>query len=115
MGRQKISLNPVAESAAVLLGAQIRTARHAKKWTSDELARRAGVSRITVLNTEAGSPSVSLGNALNLAALAGVPLFGIDDPVELAQARARAVERLALLPTRVDPPRDGGDGGDFDF
>lgn len=116
MTRRRISMNPVAENAAVLFGTQIRLARRAKRWTAAELADRAGVSRITVLNAEAGSPSVSIGNVFNMAALAGVNLFEIDDPAELARVRRRGEEHLALLPSRVDKLKGGvGDDGDYDF
>jgi len=109
-------MTPVAENAAALLGTQIRQARRTKRWTAAELADRAGVSRTTVLNAEAGSAAVSLGNALNIAALAGVALFGIDDPVELARARRRGEEQLALLPSKVYKLKSGNDDdGDFDF
>jgi transcriptional regulator with XRE-family HTH domain len=90
-------------------------ARHAKKWTALELADRAGVSRRTVLNAEAGSESVSLGNILNIAALAGVELFGFSDPVELARARRRGEERLALIPSKVYPATGGDTDDDYDF
>ena len=114
MTRRRIAMSPVAENAAALLGTQIRLARHAKRWTAADLAERAGVSRVTVLNAEAGSPSVSLGNVLNMASLVGVELFGLDDPVELARARRRGEERLALIPSKVYKERGSGDG-DFDF
>ncbi len=116
MTRRRIALSPVAENAAVLFGIQIRLARRAKRWTAADLAERAGVSRVTVLNVESGSPNVSLGNALNIATLAGVNLFGIDDPVELARARNRGEEQVALLPSRVYKLKNaGGDDGDYNF
>ncbi|NQX04681.1 helix-turn-helix domain-containing protein [Rathayibacter sp. VKM Ac-2856] len=114
MGRTAISLNPVAGDALRLLGAQVRIARHARRWSSAELAARAGVSVPTVLALETGKPSVSIGNALNIAVLAGVDLFGITDPVELARARKRGEDRVALLPAKTYMPREGADG-DFDF
>ena len=110
MTRRQIALSPMAENAAKLFGTQIRRARHAKRWTAAELAERAGVSRLTVLNVETGSPNVSLGNALNIASIVGVALFGIDDPVELARARLRGEEQLALLPSRVDKVRNTAEG-----
>lgn len=113
MGRPAISLNPVAENALRLLGAQVRLARHAKRWSSAELAMRAGVTQRTVLSLENGTPTVSIGNALNIAVLAGVELFGIADPVELALARRRGEERVALIPSKTYAPRDDDDEGDF--
>lgn len=115
MGRTRVGPHPAARDAARLLGAQVREARTRKGWTGDDLAAAAGVSRYTITQIEGGSASVSIGNALSAAAVAGVPLFGVSDPVELAMLRARAEERIALLPSRVDHPRARDDDGDLDF
>jgi transcriptional regulator with XRE-family HTH domain len=116
MSRRRIAMNPVAADAARLFGAQIRLARQAKRWTAAELAQRAGVSPRTVLGAEAGSESISFGNVLNVAVLAGVELFGVTDPVELARARRRGEERVALIPSKVYPSAvRGDDDGDYDF
>lgn len=108
-------MTPVAAEAARLLGLQIRLARHDKRWSAAELAERAGISQRTVLAVEAGKPEPSIGNALNLAALVGLPLFGQSDPVEIALARRRAEDRLALLPAHVRKLSDKDDDGDYDF
>lgn len=115
MSRREISMTPMAAEAARLLGAQIRLARHDKRWSAAELAARAGVSQRTVLAIEAGKPTPSIGNALNLAALVGVELFSQSDPLEIALARRRAEERLALLPAQVRKLSDKDDDGDYDF
>ncbi len=115
MGRQQVSAHRVAREALRLLGAQVRLARTAKNWTLAELATAAGVSRYTVSQIEKGAPAVSIGNALSVAAIAGVPLFSADDPAELSRMRARGEERVALLPSRVDHPRTGQDDDDLDF
>ena len=70
-----------------------------------ELAERAGVSVHTVRSIEQGSANTALGNVLNVAIAAGVPLFGTDDPVELVRLRRSGKERLALLPSRTYRPR----------
>lgn len=115
MTRREISMTPAAAEAARLLGAQIRSARHERRWSATELAERAGVSQRTVLAVEAGKPAPSIGNVLNLAALAGVELFNQSDPAEIALARRRAEERLALLPAQVRKLSDKDDDGDYDF
>ncbi|WP_062521137.1 helix-turn-helix transcriptional regulator [Demequina silvatica] len=115
MGRREISMTPAAAEAARLLGLQIRLARHDKRWSAAELADRAGVSQRTVLSIEAGKPTPSIGNVLNVAALAGVELFAMSDPLELALARRRAEDRLALLPALVRKLDDKDDDGDYDF
>lgn len=108
-------MTPTAAEAARLLGAQIRLARQDKRWSASDLAERAGVSQRTVLAIEAGKPAPSIGNALNVAALAGVELFSQSDPRELSLARRRAEDRLALLPALVRKLKDTDDDGDYDF
>jgi transcriptional regulator with XRE-family HTH domain len=108
-------MTPVAADAACVLGQQIRLARHAKNWTAAELAARAAVSRATVSAIEQGSPNPSIGNVLNVAAMAGVPLFGAEDRAQLAMLRRIGQEKIALLPTRVDHPHERDDDGAFDF
>jgi transcriptional regulator with XRE-family HTH domain len=115
MSRREISMTPVAAEAARLLGAQIRLARHDKRWSAAELAERAGVSQRTVLAIESGKPAPSIGNVLNIAALAGVELFNSGDPLDIALARRRAEERLALLPAQVRRLSDKDDDGDYNF
>lgn len=106
MARIRVSPRPGAADAAVVLGQQIKAERIARKWTAAELAARIGVDRRTVAAIEAGDPGVSLGNAFNAADIVGVPLFGAEDRAELARLRREGRDRLALLPTRVDQPRN---------
>lgn len=86
--------------ALQLLGEQIRLGRRARRWTQEELAQRAGVTRRTLRRAENGDPSVSIGTVFELAALAGVTLFHPDDErlsLDLDRTRARS----ALLPKRI--------------
>ena len=114
MGRQRIAMHPAAVDAARILGQQIRLARHKRNWTATELADRAGVSARTVTAIEKGSAAVSIGNALNVAAAVGVPLFGSDGTERLAAERRIGDDKLALIPARVYH-RSGGDHVDLDF
>lgn len=115
MTRQRISMMPLASEATRLLGAQIRLGRHRKRWSAAELADRAGVSQRTVLSIESGNAAPSIGNVLNLAALVGVELFNYSDPLDIALARIRLEDRLALLPARVRPVAETDDDIDYDF
>lgn len=108
MGREKVSMTPVAQDAAALLGHQVRAARFARRWTLADLAGRSGTSVGTVSNLEAGSPNVSIGNAFNIAVAAGVQLFSMT-PEELARMQQAEKARIALLPTRVNNARDFDD------
>ncbi|HWC48452.1 MAG TPA: helix-turn-helix transcriptional regulator [Solirubrobacterales bacterium] len=101
---QPRAYSPYAEDAAKLLGAQIRQGRHARRWSAEELAKRAGVSRPTLGKIERGDPSVGLGAAFEAARLVGVPLFG-EGRDQLKTELARSRDRLALLPQRVRPSR----------
>ena len=112
MARSRISPRRGAADAARVLGQQIKLARMARGWTAVELAARIGIDRRTVAAIEAGDPAVSIGNVLNAADIAGVPLFGAEDSSELARLRREGRDRLALLPTRVDPPRSRRDPDD---
>lgn len=97
MGGKRAYLD-VVHDAAGLLGAQVREGRIERRLTAAELARRAGISKLTLLKVEHGDPSVSLGTALQVAALVGVPLYGRDER-DLANDARRA--RGALLRRRV--------------
>lgn len=88
----------VVHDAAALLGAEVRAGRLERRWTAAELARRAGISKLTLLKIEHGDPSVSLGLALQTAALVGVPLFDRDERALADDARSA---RAAFLGRRV--------------
>lgn len=47
---------------------------------------------------------MAIGTVLRAAVLLRIPLFGTDDPAELARIRLRGEERLELLPSRVRKP-----------
>lgn len=115
MSRRTVSLTSPAREALSVLGGHIRLARHERGWTVAEFAQRIGVSPPTVVSIEAGAPGTAIGTVLTAATLVGVPLFGVEDPAELARMRRRGEERLALIPTRVRAPADTGDDDAFDF
>lgn len=114
MGRQRIAVKPAAADAARVFGQQVLFARHERNWTAAELADRAGVSARTVTALENGSPTVSLGNAFNIAVTVGVPLYGAESSAALAAERRIGDAKLALMPARVYH-RGGGDDVDLDF
>ncbi|HTW41278.1 MAG TPA: helix-turn-helix transcriptional regulator [Solirubrobacteraceae bacterium] len=95
--------------ATRLLGAQIRQARRERRWSTSELAERAGITRPTLHKLEAGEPTVGLGIAFETAALLGVPLFR-EDRERLSIDAELTRERLAVLPQRIRrPARDVDD------
>lgn len=88
--------------ASTLLGSLVRQGRIERRWSSQQLAERAGITVDTLRKVERGDPTVSLGVAFDVAALVGVPLF-YEDRSRLASEVARARDRVSLLPQRVRP------------
>jgi transcriptional regulator with XRE-family HTH domain len=88
------------KEAAFLLGQQIKLGRKERKWSEQNLAARAGISRATLQKIEAGELSPSIGLVFEVAVLVGVPLFEQD-----GRALATSVEltqsKIALLPKRI--------------
>ena len=89
-----------AKEAAFLLGQHIKLGRKKRKWSEQNLAARAGISRATLQKIEAGEMSPSIGLVFEVAALVGVPLFEQDSralaiSIELTQSK------IALLPKRI--------------
>jgi len=101
--KRKRTYSPQTLEAATLMGRRIRAGRIERRWTMEELAERLGVSAPTVQKIERGDPSVGLGVAFEAATLTGVPLFHAD-PSRLSIERARADDRLAVLPRLARKP-----------
>jgi transcriptional regulator with XRE-family HTH domain len=89
--------------ATHVLGLEIARARRERRWTINELAERAGGSRITVRAAEAGTPTVAIGTMFELATILGIDLYGAR-PAELPELVSRQRDRLALLPARMRGP-----------
>src|SRR5271154_1779339 len=96
MPKRQHAYPPTVYEASALLGAEIRQARLARRWTIRELAERAGISPATLQKVEHGNPSVALGTAFDAATLVGVPLF-YSAAARLADEAAR-VRRPTVLP-----------------
>ena len=89
-----------AQDAAFLIGQQIKLARKNKKWSSANLAERAGITRETLQRIENGDMRTSIGLVFEVAAIIGVPLFTEDkqlfsNNLELIQSK------IELLPQRI--------------
>lgn len=89
-----------AQDAAFLIGQQIKLARKNKKWSSANLAERAGITRETLQRIENGDMRTSIGLVFEVAAIIGVSLFTEDkqlfsNNLELIQSK------IELLPQRI--------------
>lgn len=111
MAKTKAIHSRHALEAAKVLGLEIAQGRRERRWSTYELAERAGIDRRTLRKVEEGDPTVASGTVLELAVLVGVPLFGVENS-ELSSLVRQGRDRLALLPQRIRPT-SGGLDADF--
>lgn len=78
-----------ARALSAAIGAKVRSERHSRQWTLDELARHSGVSRRMLVNVEQGTANPSVTTLLRLSDALGIGLQALVD-VETA-ARVRVV------------------------
>jgi transcriptional regulator with XRE-family HTH domain len=71
-----------AASLASAIGARVRRERQARRWTLDQLARAAGLSRRAVVNVEQGTANPSVGTLLRVSDALGVGLPALVEPPE---------------------------------
>ncbi len=90
--------------ALELLAQMIRAGRIDRKIGAKEMADRAGISQPLLRRIEKADPGCSIGAVFEVAAIAGVPLFGSDSERLHAQHSA-LTEKLTLLPQRVRKPK----------
>lgn len=83
-----------------MLGQQIKLGRKSRRWSEQNLAARAGISRATLQKIEAGEMSPSIGLVFEVAALVGVSLFE-QDSRELTTSIELTQSKIALLPKRI--------------
>jgi transcriptional regulator with XRE-family HTH domain len=109
------------------LGGEIRAARRRRKWSQEELARRAGLDRGVIGRAERGTGSLDLEALERIAVALAVPLvisFGRDQREEVADAGHLAMQELVIrlgrtsgfttafeLPTRPAEPWRSTDVG----
>lgn len=96
----KRTYSKYAKEAVLLLGRQIKLERKNRKWSEQNLADRAGISRATLQKIEAGEMSPSIGLVFETAALVGVTLFE-QDHQRLETRLDLTQSKIALLPKRI--------------
>lgn len=89
-----------AKEAVFLLGQQIKLGRKKHKWSEQNLADRAGISRATLQKIESGEMSPSIGPVFEVAVLVGVTLFEQDNQA-LSTRLDLTQSKIALLPKRI--------------
>lgn len=83
------------------LGQNIKLARLRRKMSTEQLAERAGIGRMTLYKIEKGSPVVSMGNFMQVLFILGLEkdlmLIGSDDPL------GRKIQDAKLLVKQRSP------------
>lgn len=88
--------------AVTLLGQLIKLGRKQRKWTEQNLAERAGISRATLQKIENGEMSCAIGLVFEVAALVGVNLFE-QERIPLSASIEHTRDKIAVLPKRIHP------------
>jgi transcriptional regulator with XRE-family HTH domain len=82
---------------ATAIGDRVRHERVSRRWTLDQLAASAGVSRRMVVNVEQGSANPSVGILLRISDALGVGLPNLVEPPQVASVKVtRRGEGAAL-------------------
>jgi DNA-binding XRE family transcriptional regulator len=68
------------EALALAIGVRVRQQRQSRRWTLDQLADAAGVSRRMVVNVEQGGANPSVGTLLRISDALGVGLPALVEP-----------------------------------
>ena len=75
-------MDPSTAALATTIGARVRQERHTRRWTLDQLAAAAGVSRRMVVNVEQGAANPSVGTLLRISDAFGIGLPTLVEPPE---------------------------------
>lgn len=95
---------PAAEEASRHLGALVRQARLARRWTIEELAERARIGTATLKRIEKGAPSATLGAWLSAFERLGLlPLLtALEDPASEALLNETRTKRARRARADLD-------------
>lgn len=93
----KIQISNHTRRTLNTLAAMIAAARKERRMSQEELARRLGVSRLTVRSIEKGSPTVAIGTVFEAAVIVGIPLLA-EDQRELDQLATSVAAIAQVLP-----------------
>ena len=98
-------LFPTLERRLTALGARLRLARMRRKFSAETVAKRAGVSRMTLYRIESGDQVVALGSYARV--LAVLQLDPDLEKLALDDALGRRLQDLGI-PARKRAPRRSG-------
>jgi len=98
--KTKSTYSHYALDAVSLISGLIRSARKERKFTLQDVADRAGISRGLVQRIEKGNLKCSIGTVFEVATIVGVKLFDADKST-LNQHLRQTKDKLMLLPKSV--------------
>ena len=84
-----------ASELSAAIGAKVRSERHAREWTLDQLAEKSGVSRRMLINVEQGTANPSVTTLLRLSDALGI---GLQALVAVPQTKPVRVVRAGTAP-----------------
>lgn len=99
-------MDAAAAALSAAVGARVKQYRQTRRWTLDQLAEAAGVSRRAVVNVEQGTANPGVATLLRLSDALGVGLPALVEPPSPAPVKVTAKGAGAALWTS-----DGGGRG----
>ena len=75
-------MDETTAALASAIGARVKHERQVRRWTLDQLAQAAGVSRRMVVNVEQGAANPSVGTLLRISDALGVGLPRLVEPLQ---------------------------------
>ena len=93
-----------SREAVALMGKMIRLYRTERKFTTQDLADRAGISRVTLQKIEKGDMKCEIGLVFEVATLVGIRLFEAD-ALSIGSLEERVEDKIALLPKSIRKPK----------
>ena len=91
------SMDAAAGALAATIGSRVRKERRSRRWTLEQLAQVAGVSRRMVVNVEQGASNPSVGTLLRISDALGVGLPALVEPEGPAALRVTRAGDGAVL------------------
>lgn len=95
------------------IGRRVTLARRRRRWSEEELAIRARLSRSTIVKIEHGKGNVALNAVLEVCWLLEVPLLGMTDLRGAETLLQQTEADLDLVGQRVRPRKTGVLSDDF--
>ncbi|HJZ39909.1 MAG TPA: helix-turn-helix transcriptional regulator [Bacteroidales bacterium] len=104
-------LLPKAQKTASILGENIKLARLRRKYSMQQVAERANISRPTLLSIEKGNPNVSIGAYIKVLFVLGLEkdILNIakDDELGRRLQDAKLITKERAPKIRIKNPVDG--------